>query len=383
MGALGLLIADWLADLGARRIILAGRTALPPRCNWDDDDNDAETRHRIAAVRALELRGVALDIVAVDIGSPDAVRELLARRDRDGAPPVRGVVHAAGVTENRLLTETDHETLSRVMWPKVAGVMALRDSFPVDQLDFFFLTSSAATVFGVPGQGAYAAANAFLDCFARVRRGEGGHAMSLDWVAWQGLGFGAEAPVVQDELARRGSRPITAQEAFTAWEYVARYDLARAVIAPMPSSDAGSAGTAGVECDAQRALAWAQLDADDLFAELQGGLRAILAAELHTPEGAVDVDTPFAEMGLNSVTAMSIRRQVERLVGVELSATMLWNHPTIDSLASYLANRLLPQQDTGSGGEGGGPADDDVPGGLLDSLFDDVESTTANSEGRS
>ena len=86
MGALGLLMAGWLADRGARRLILAGRTPLPPRRDWDSDTNDADVRHKIAAIRALEMRGVSVDAVALDIGSRDAVQALLARRDDDGEP---------------------------------------------------------------------------------------------------------------------------------------------------------------------------------------------------------------------------------------------------------------------------------------------------------
>ena len=106
---------------------------------------------------------------------------------------------------------------------------------------------------------------------------------------------------------------------------------------------------------------------DELLAELQDGLRGILATELRLPESDVHTDRPFAEMGLNSVMAMSIRREVERLVGLELSATMLFNHPTIESFASYLAQQLAPE--TGGDDE----VADDSGGSLLDSLFDSVE----------
>ena len=130
MGALGLLMADWLADRGARRLVLAGRTPLPPRRDWDSDTNDADVRHKIAAIRALEMRGVSVDAVALDVGSRDAVQALLARRDDDGGPPIRGVIHAAGVTDSQLLTDIADSRLRRTMWPKIAGAQALHEAFP-------------------------------------------------------------------------------------------------------------------------------------------------------------------------------------------------------------------------------------------------------------
>jgi phthiocerol/phenolphthiocerol synthesis type-I polyketide synthase A len=110
---------------------------------------------------------------------------------------------------------------------------------------------------------------------------------------------------------------------------------------------------------------------EELRSELHKGLRTILAGELRIPEDQVEVDLPFAEMGLNSVMAISIRRQLEQFVGIELSATMLFNHPTITSFADYLSIRLVP-----------GAANDDIDdeddsaGSVLDSLFDTVESTS-------
>ena len=176
------MMAAWLADCGARRLVLVGRTPLPPRRDWDSDTNDADVRHKIAAIRALEMRGVSIDAVALDVGSRDGVRALLAKRDSEGAPPIRGVIHAAGVTESQLLTEIADSQLRRTMWPKIAGAQALHEAFPPAALDFFFLTASAGTVFGIPGQGAYAAANADLDCLARAR-----HRKAATPSVWTGL----------------------------------------------------------------------------------------------------------------------------------------------------------------------------------------------------
>ncbi len=368
MGVLGLLMADWLADRGARRIVLAGRTALPPRREWAEA-TEPDLRHKIDAIRALELRGVSVDTVAVDIADRDAVAAVLDRRDADGAPPIRGVIHAAGMTEAQLLTELEPERVHRTVWPKIAGAQVLADLFPPQALDFLYLAASAGAVFGVPGQGAYAAGNAYLDALARARHAQGDNTVSLDWVAWRGLGFGSEAQVVVSELERVGSRPVAAGEAFAAWDHVTRFDIDQVVMAPMDSAQDAAAVT-GDHRPAAPTRNWAALDRDELLAELRDGLRGILATELRLPESDVLTDRPFAEMGLNSVMAMSIRREIERLVGLELSATMLFNHPTIDSFAGYLAQQLNPEavaEDAAADG-------DDDEDSLLDSLFDSVES---------
>jgi phthiocerol/phenolphthiocerol synthesis type-I polyketide synthase A len=115
----------------------------------------------------------------------------------------------------------------------------------------------------------------------------------------------------------------------------------------------------------------------DLLVELEGELKTILSRELGLPEADIDVTLPFAEMGLNSVMAMSIRRDAERLLGIELSATMLWNHPTITALTVFLADKLVPEQ---------GSDDDDQlvtesDGSVLDELFGSVESTAVGERG--
>jgi phthiocerol/phenolphthiocerol synthesis type-I polyketide synthase A len=370
MGVLGLLMATWLADLGARRLILAGRTPLPSRRDWNSEANDTDVRHRIAVIRALEMRGVSVEAVALDVGSRDEVQALLARRDGDGAAPIRGVIHAAGVTEGQLLTEISDDRLRRTMWPKIAGAQMLHEFFPPGTLDFLFLTASAGTVFGVPGQGAYASANAYLDGLARARHRQGCHTVSLDWVAWRGLGFAAKAEVVLQELERVGSRPLIPDEAFTAWEHVARYDVAQAVMAPFGSS---TESASEVNAAPSANVTWSQLPPETVLSEVQNGLRSILARELQMAEVDFELDRPFAELGLNSVMAMSVRRETEQLVGIELSVTMLFNYPTVASLAAYLAAKVSPQK---------GP-DDDVDGladsdsSVLDDLFDIVESAPA------
>ena len=123
--------------------------------------------------------------------------------------------------------------------------------------------------------------------------------------------------------------------------------------------------------------AWSQMSAADILSGLEIRLRAILAGELGMPAAAVGMDRPFPELGLDSMMAMNLLREAKQLVGIELSATMLWNHPTISSLAAYLAEMLTPEEES---------VDDDVDvmhgsaNSVLDALFDSVESVPAGSE---
>ncbi|OAR19613.1 polyketide synthase, partial [Mycobacterium leprae 3125609] len=377
MGALGLLMADWLADRGARRLVLMGRTPLPPRRDWELDTLDAGLRQKIDAICALEMRGVTVEAVAVDVGHHDDVQALLAKRDRDGAAPIRGIIHAAGVTNDQLVTNMTDDPVRQVMWPKIAGCQVLHEAFPPGSVDFFYLTSSAAGIFGIPGQGSYAAANSYLDALARTRRQQGCHTMSIDWVAWRGLGFAANAQIVSDELQRMGSRDITPSEAFTAWEYVDAYDVAQAVVLPVPRSY-GSAGSTAGDSYLVPARNWSQMEAAEVRKELESGLRTIIAAELRVAEAELDTDRPFAELGLNSLMAMAIRREAEQFIGIELSAIMLFNHPTVALLAAYLTKVVAPQHDS-QGDEMA--ALSASAGGVLDSLFDRIESTSTEAEG--
>jgi phthiocerol/phenolphthiocerol synthesis type-I polyketide synthase A len=142
-------------------------------------------------------------------------------------------------------------------------------------------------------------------------------------------------------------------------------------MAPLPSSGVAAATDAPAISPA-----WSEMPAEDVRRELEAGLRAILARELQMPEAELALDRPFAEFGLNSVMAMSVRRDTEQFVGIELSATMLFNYPTIIALAEHLAKKLLPQTDSDSESDAMGDEDSSV----LDDLFDSVESAPAGSE---
>ena len=200
--------------------------------------------------------------------------------------------------------------------------------------------------------------------------------MSLDWVTWQGLGLATKAQAASEELQRMGSRDITPSEAFKAWEHIDVYDVAQAVVVPV-SSPISAEGSTAADTYLVAARDWSQLSTTEVRNELEIGLRTIIASELRVTEMELDANRPFAELGLNSLMAMAIRREAERFVGIELSATMLFNHPTVASLSDYLTKIVSPQDDSSNDEMAALSAS---AGSVLDSLFDRIESTTPEAE---
>ncbi|MGA2604831.1 MAG: beta-ketoacyl synthase N-terminal-like domain-containing protein [Verrucomicrobiia bacterium] len=189
LGDLGLLVARWMVEQGARRLILLGRTKLPPRSTWSSVKTGIRLARQITAIRELESLGAYVHLASVDVADEGELSGFLDEFRAEGWPPIRGVVHAAGVLQDGLLVQLDAAALNTVLRPKVMGGWLLHRLLQADPLDFFILFSSAGSVLGQPGQGNYAAANAFLDTLAHHRQAQGQPALSINWGAWAGEGF--------------------------------------------------------------------------------------------------------------------------------------------------------------------------------------------------
>lgn len=359
LGVLGRYVAEWLVGRGARRLVLAGRTALPPRSTWDTV-TDPAWRERITAVRALEARGVTVRTVAVDVA--DAAR-LAAVLDTDalGLPPVRGVVHAAGVLDNRLVGGLTRDSLHAVMRPKAVGALVLDQLFPPGSVDFIALFSSVGQLLGLTGQASYAAANGFLDGLAR-RRAAAGHddMLSLCWTSWRGAGM-AVNDVVDEELRNVGVSDISAEEAFRAWDQASRYRYPQvAVFRTLPDADGtvrlpvlreldfGAASTEAAAAPDDIATTLAAVTAEERRAWMLGEVGAQVVAETRTDAEHLDVNRPLTALGVDSVITLAIRNRLERRLGLSLPATLLWQLPTVSAISDHLLDLLLPPGATDS-----------------------------------
>lgn len=348
LGVLGRQVATWLATRGARRIVLAGRTGLPPRRDWTRA-TDPAVRERVDTVRSLEAAGVAVRVVELDVTDAAVARRVLDS-DALGLPPIRGVVHAAGALDNRLIDALDPASLHAVMAPKVAGALVLDALYPPGSLDFFVLFSSIGQFLGLPGQAAYAAGNAFLDALARHRRarGDSGTA-SVCWTSWQGLGM-ANSNVVDRELRGLGIGAISAEEAFAAWERAWRTGAAQPLVFPVRERDATSrvppllselAAPAASDPIADPAVdLFTGLSPEHLRQRVVDEVARQVGAEMRIAPTDLDPRQPLTSLGLDSLMTLAIRRRLDRRFRTNLPATLVWNHPTVEGIAAFLAERL-------------------------------------------
>lgn len=338
-GALGLRIAQRLADLGARRLVLLSRSGVPHRSQWVDcADHEA-----VRAVTALEERGVTVHVAAVDIGAPEAGDQL--RTILRELPAVRGVVHAAGVEAGALLLTTSAADLHTAMRPKVAGTLTLHELFPPEQLDWMVLFSSCGYLAGFPGQGAYACANAFLDAAARHRRSLGDRTVSIAWTAWRGLGMGSTSGFVAAQLEALGMGTVGADDALRALDSAMRGHESNVVVLPvLPEASAVPmlADVAPTERSDGGGVATGPGDADLGEWVAQQVIEAV-AAELGLPETDVDPRVPLVESGVDSIMTVALRRTLEKRTGLTLPPTLLWEHPTAAAVSDRIVELLAPQ----------------------------------------
>ncbi|MDP2292937.1 MAG: SDR family NAD(P)-dependent oxidoreductase, partial [Actinomycetota bacterium] len=189
LGGLGVAVATWLAVQGARHITLTGRSA--------------PSAEAAAAIAALTTSGVDVRVVRADVTDRAGVAQMIAEATQQ--VPLRGVFHAAGVLDDGAIGQQTWSRFERVLAPKVVGAQLLDEATRTLDLDHFVLFSSAAALFGSPGQANYAAANSALDALARRRRSHGLPALSINWGAWAEAGMAARLDDrEQQRMASRG-----------------------------------------------------------------------------------------------------------------------------------------------------------------------------------
>ncbi|WP_240780171.1 SDR family NAD(P)-dependent oxidoreductase, partial [Nonomuraea zeae] len=316
-GRLGRIAARWLAARGATRIILNGRTSAPV---------DGPTR-----------------MITGDLAAPGTAERLVAAATAGGVR-LRGVIHAAGILDDRLIADLDPGSLERVWAAKVTGGLRLHEATKGLDLDWWVAYSSAAGLLGSPGQTAYAAANAWLDALCERRRAEGLPAISIGWGTWAGAT--TALPFVEPLAPEEGLEALEALIQRDLPAGVIKLDTAQAVtlfpaIARMPyfSDFVDTPVTPPV-----RDLA--ALPPGEALAAVTGQLKERVAAVLGVEAGWLDESSVLTDLGLDSLAATRLRGVIDYDFGLTIPTAPLLQGGTLGALARTITENLPPQPAT-------------------------------------
>jgi acyl carrier protein len=344
-GGFGKVIARWLADRGARRLFLTSRqgAAAPGAQEF---------------IEEMAAAGTRVHAVAADIGSPVDVEKLFAQI-RDAGRPLKGVFHLAMVIDDALLASLTPERFRAVLEPKAIGGWLLHEQTKSLPLDAFVMFSSASSIFGNPGQGNYAAANAFLDALAHHRRALGLPALAVNWGVLGGEGYVARNEKVAEYLSRQGTEALAPDEVTSLLETfldssATQMAALRVDWAKWRQSFRGLQENplverifaAGVEMEevAGKTADWrSRIEAsapDDREAVVVQALQEIIGSVLRVKPESLRPDQPLTDLGLDSLMGVEIENLIESSIGVTLPPTSLMRARTIGQIATLLTGHL-------------------------------------------
>ena len=354
-GGIGLLTAEWMIGNGAKHLALIGRSG------HTDASREAMAVFKKMGAHILAIQG--------DVSKERDVREALSSIQSE-FPPLKGVIHAAGVLEDGVMALQNWDRFEKVLTPKIAGAWHLHQLTQQMELDFFIFYSSWASIMGSAGQSNHAAANAFLDALAHFRSASGLPAISINWGPWSGQGAAAHSDIGQ-KLASRGIGNFTPRQGIellgrilqgkASQEAVMPLDLERWLetyptliksrffehVLPSGTSPAelknqSTQGIPETTADILR-IVLDTASADQQITALRQYLQDQLTPILRIPPAELDAQKTFKDLGLDSLTGLELRNRINLHLSVSLSATAVWNYPTIDQMVTHIAT-LLPSK---------------------------------------
>jgi acyl transferase domain-containing protein/acyl carrier protein len=343
LGGLGLKTARWLVARGARHLILTGRSKPTPEA--------------VEILEQLREDGADIRVEQADISRESDVRELLDKI-RAAEPPLRGIIHAAGVHQVDTLEQQTPDGFRKVMMPKVAGSWYLHHHTRELPLDFFVCFSSMSALVGAMGQSNYVAANTFMDALAHYRRAWGLTALSIDWGAWAEVGMLARQDErYRNQVKEEGIIDMTPEECLELFGGVIGRDSVQVGVMTVewpvyarqfPTGDIppyySGLLTPPKETDAagqrHRLTQLKAAEPGERSKMLQAAMQENVAHVLRLPVEQVDSRQPLTDMGIDSLMALELRNRIKNQLNVAVPVVRFLEDVTLLDLVEHVTEKM-------------------------------------------
>jgi acyl transferase domain-containing protein/acyl carrier protein/predicted O-methyltransferase YrrM len=341
LGDLGLLVASFLVEKhGVKYLALVGRRPVRSEVN--------------SQLMALEEAGAKVVILQADVSKIEQVAKVLADIEQS-LPPLRGIIHAAGVLDDGVLSSQNWQRFENVLAPKVQGAWNLHTLTKEFPLDFFVLFSSASSLLGYQAQANHAAANTFLDALAYYRQAQGLAGLSINWGAWSEIGAAAKRKA-GERMEMQGIGTIAPHQGLQILEQLFSQSATQIGVVPINWSQflltqwgslpffnhfkqvkAQTVSKQEINFVEQLKAMPAKEQRTHLITHVQSQVANVLGSNA----SPIEAQQGFFDFGFDSLTSIELRNRLQKSLGCSLPSTVLFSHPTVEELVEYLASDVL------------------------------------------
>jgi len=340
MGAIGLQVAQWLITKGVKSLVLVGRNDLKPQ--YQNILPKIQDNTQVNCIKA-------------DITDTKQLNQVL-QQIKLNLPPLKGVIHCAGITRDRPLHDLDWDDFQQVFAAKTKGAWNLHSLTAEYNLESFIMFSSAASLIGSAGQANYCAGNAFLDILAHARRSQGLPANSINWGAWEHTGL-ASNPQITDSLKQKGIGAIEPREGIRILERLLLNNLIQIGVIPINWNiwQQNNKPTpfyeevVNVNTLAKNTTNYKQ----QLLTAIPEQRESLLIEQIIQQVGNIlgikdinklDIELGFTELGLDSLSSVELRNKIQFSYELQLSQTVIFDYSNIRKLSNYLLSLIFNQE---------------------------------------
>ena len=356
-GSIGQIYAEYLIQKGAKHIVFLNRSEASGKL--------------LENIKNWEEKGIKIEVEQVDVGNESDIVEVIQRLKQNDMK-IKGVIHAAGIIEDKMIKDQTWGSFENVFNTKVKGTIYLHHALKEESLDFFVMMSSITSVVGNMGQANYAAANYFMNCFAEYRRNLGMPAMSICWGPWEEAGMATSSSAILKNIGDKGIYGISKEIGIKMIDKVFQKDLSMIVVADanwqlfsqktgvdevtqflsnfISNEQSFGQQNNNASVNEEVIATLTRLSKTERYEYLLGLLHTAAARIIgFSDKSQLSIDSSFTEQGVDSLMIFSLRNEIKLLLDLQVDISVFFNYPSLRKLNEYLLSEAMSFEETVAG----------------------------------